>query len=113
MVIFKDSKHKQAAMKLAEYLVNSDTALKEYILPVGYAPMTKSALGRVPDLAKNPIVKSFSETVLPTVVPMPYGPNYAAMSDAIMSGVQEMITTDKPIADILTAMDTKLKGIYK
>lgn len=113
VVIFKDSKHKQAAMKFAEYLVNSDTALKEYILPVGYAPMTKSALGRIPDLAKNPIVKAFSEQVLPTVVPMPYGPNYAAMSDAIMSGVQEMITTDKPIGDILTSMETKLKAIYK
>ncbi|HEX9016908.1 MAG TPA: sugar ABC transporter substrate-binding protein, partial [Chloroflexota bacterium] len=42
-VIFKDAKHKQAAMKLAEFLVNSDDAIKSYILPVGYAPMTKSA----------------------------------------------------------------------
>ncbi len=113
VVIFKDSKHKQAAMKLAEWLVNSDEALKDYILPVGYAPMTKSALGRIPDLAKNPIVKSFSETVLPTVVPMPYGPNYSAMSDAMMSGVQEMITTDKPIGDILASIETKMKAIYK
>lgn len=113
LVIFKGSTRKQSAMKLAEYLVNGDTSLKEYILPVGYAPMTKSAIQRIPEISKNPIVKAFSEKVIPTVVPMPYGPNYAAMSDAIMSSVQEMITTDKPIGDILAAMETKLKGIYK
>jgi multiple sugar transport system substrate-binding protein len=113
LVIFKGSKHKQAAMTLAEYLVNSDTALREYILPVGYAPMTKSAVQRIPEIAKNPIVKAFSEKVLPTVVPMPYGPNYSQMSDVIMSSVQEMITTDKPIADILASAETRLKEIFK
>ena len=113
LVIFQGSKHKQAAMKLAEYLVNSDEAIKDYILPVGYAPMTKSAMQRFPEISKNPIVKSFSENVLPTVVAMPYGPNYNAMSDVIMSSVQEMITTDKPIADILANADTRLKGVYK
>jgi multiple sugar transport system substrate-binding protein len=113
LVIFKDSKHKQAAMKLAEWLVNSDEAIKDYILPVGYSPMTKSAVQRIPEISKNPIVKSFADNVLPTVVPMPYGPNYNAMSDIIMSGVQEMITTDKPIADILANAETRLKAIYK
>ncbi len=113
LVIFKDSKHKQAAMKLAEYLVNSDEAIKDYILPVGYAPMTKSAVQRIPEISKNPIVKSFSEKVLPTVVAMPYGPNYSQMSDVIMSSVQEMITTDKPIADILANAESRLKAVYK
>jgi ABC-type glycerol-3-phosphate transport system substrate-binding protein len=113
LVIFKGSTHKQAAMKLAEFLVNSDEALKGYILPVGYSPMTKSAPQRIPEISKNPIVKSFAEKVLPTVVAMPYGPNYSQMSDVIMSSVQEMITTDKPVADILANAETKLKGIYK
>ena len=113
LVIFKGSKHQQAAMKLAEYLVNSDEAIKDYILPVGYAPMTKSALKRFPDIAKNPIVESFMEKVLPTVVALPYGPNYNQMSDVIMSSVQEMVTTDKPIAGILASAETRLKAIYK
>jgi len=113
LVIFQGSKHKEAAMKLAEFLVNSDEAIKNYILPVGYAPMTKSALQRFPDIGKNPIVKSFMETVMPTVVPLPYGPNYNAMSDAIMSSVQEMITTDKAIADILANAESRLKQVYK
>ncbi len=113
LVIFKGSAHKQAAMKLAEYLVNNDEAIKGYILPVGYAPMTKSAMQRFPEISKNPIVKSFSEKVLPTVVALPYGPNYNQMSDVIMSSVQEMITTDKPIADILANAESRLKGVYK
>ncbi len=113
LVIFKGSQHKQAAMKLAEWLVNSDEAIKDYILPVGYAPMTKSALKRFPEIAKNPIVQSFIENVLPTVVALPYGPNYNAMSDAIMSSVQEIVTTDKPIGGILANAETKLKQIYK
>jgi len=113
LVIFKGSNHKQAAMKLAEFLVNSDEAIKNYILPVGYAPMTKSAIQRVPEISKNPIVKAFQEKVLPTVVALPYGPNYNAMSDVIMSSVQEMITTDKPIADILSNAESRLKQIFK
>ncbi|MCL4439787.1 MAG: sugar ABC transporter substrate-binding protein [Firmicutes bacterium] len=111
LVIFKSSKHKAAAAKLAEFLVNSDYALSKYIIPVGYVPATKSAVKRFPQVAQDPIRRAFIEKVFPTVVSMPYGPNYTKIATAIMGGMQEVITTDKPVPEILANVQTKLEGM--
>lgn len=111
LVVFKASKHKEAAAKFAEYLVNSDYALANYIAPVGFVPATKSAVQRIPAIGEDPIRKAFIEKIIPTVVPLPYGPDYTKVATTIMAGMQEAITTDKPIPEILASVQTKLEGI--
>lgn len=111
MVVFKNSKNKAAAAKLAEYLANSEYSLKKYIDPVGFVPATKSAVQRVPSIGNDPIRKGYIEKIVPTVVPLPYGPNYSKTAETIMAAMQEAITTDKPIKDILANAQTKLEGV--
>lgn len=113
LVIFKSSKHKEAAAKFAEYLTNSNYALTKYNLPAGFVPMANDAAQRVPETVASPISKAFMSDVLPTTVPLPYGANYNKMSEIIMAAVQEIITTDKPVKAILDDAQTKLVQAYK
>ncbi|KJS84797.1 MAG: hypothetical protein JM58_10220 [Peptococcaceae bacterium BICA1-8] len=113
LVAFKDSENKEAVAKFAEYLVNSDYSLKNYINPVGFVPATKSAIQRVPEISQDPIRSAFIEKIVPTVVPLPYGPNYSSVATAFMAGMQEVITTDKPIDEILSKLQTKVEEASK
>lgn len=113
LVVFKSSKNKEAAAKFAEYLANSNYALAKYHIPVGFVPMAKDAAQRVPETAGSPLSKSFMNDVLSSVVPLPYGPNYSKMSEILMSSVQEIITTDKPVKEILDNAQAKLIDVYK
>jgi multiple sugar transport system substrate-binding protein len=113
LVIFKDSQIKEAAAKFAEYLVNSEYSLKTYISPVGFVPAAKSAMTRVPELGTDPVRKSFSEKIIPTVVPLPYGPDYTKIATTITAAIQEAITTDKQIPQILNDAQGKVEEILK
>lgn len=111
LIVFKDSKHKEAAAKFAEYLVNSNYALKNYYAPIGFVPATKSAVDRVPEIGNDPIRRAYIEKIIPTVVPLPYGPTYADVATTIMTGIQEIITTDKPIPEILSKYQSQVEDI--
>ncbi|MGI9862256.1 sugar ABC transporter substrate-binding protein [Moorella naiadis] len=111
LAIFKASKHKEAAVKFAEFLTRSDYSLKTFFIPIGFLPQVKSAATRFPKEFGDPVRKTFTEKIIPTVTPLPYGPDFAKVANVIMAGIQEVITTDKPIPDILNNMQTKLEGI--
>lgn len=113
MVIFKNSKNKEAAAKFAEYLANSDYAINQYHAAAGFVPIGKSAASRVPKITDNPLNKAFMAEVLSTVVSLPYGPNYNKMAEIIMAAVQEIITTDKPVKGIFDGAQVKLEELYK
>jgi multiple sugar transport system substrate-binding protein len=111
LCIFEESEHKEAAAKLAMHLVNSDYALRNYLLKIGYTPATKSALQRVPEFNKDPIIKAFVENVNDTVVKIPYGPDYGDIVIPFMAGVQEVITTDKSIDEVLAGVQEQIANI--
>lgn len=109
LVVFKASKNQAAAAKFAEFLAGSDFALKNYILPTGYVPVVKSASQRFPQQFSDPSLKSFAETVAPTEVRAPWGPDYSKYATDVMTSMQEVITTTKPIPDILNNLQKKLQ----
>ncbi|MGI6286535.1 sugar ABC transporter substrate-binding protein [Neomoorella humiferrea] len=111
LLIFKASKHKEAALKFAEFLASNEVSLKEYIYPVGLLPATKTGFDKLPDLFGDNVRKAYVNEVLPNVVPLPVGPNLTKIATVIMAGMQEVVTTDKPIIDILNTVQTKLEGI--
>jgi multiple sugar transport system substrate-binding protein len=111
LCVFEESEHKEEAAKLAMHLVNSDYALKNYLLKIGYTPATKSALQRVPEFSKDPIIKAFVENVNDTVVKIPYGPDYGDIVIPFMAGVQEVITTDKSIDEVLAGVQEQIANI--
>lgn len=111
LCVFEESKHKDAAAKLAMHLVNSDYALRNYLLKIGYTPATKSALDRVPEFRQDPILRAFVENVNDTVVKIPYGPDYADIVIPFMAGVQEVITTNKSIDEVLAGVQEQIANI--
>jgi len=113
LVIFKASKNKEAAAKFAEYLANNTYSLTKYHLTAGFVPFGADASKRVPQFNESPLNKAFINDVLPSVISLPYGPNFAKASEILMSGVQEIITTDKPVPEILNKAQSKLEEIYK
>jgi multiple sugar transport system substrate-binding protein len=111
LCVFEDSEHKDAAAKLAMHLVNSDYALRNYLLAIGYTPATKSALDRIPEFRKDPIITAFVEKVNDTVVKIPYGPDYGDIVIPFMAGVQEVITTNKSIDTVLAEVQEQIENI--
>ncbi|BCV22271.1 ABC transporter substrate-binding protein [Moorella sp. Hama-1] len=109
--VFKASKHKEAAIKFVEYLANSDVALQKYVIPVGFLPVTDSAVKRFPDAFNNPVAKAFIEKINPTIISPPYGPNYTKAGTIVSASMQEVITTTKPIDEILNSARSKLEGV--
>ena len=109
--VFKASKHKEAAIKFAEYLANSDASIQKYIIPVGYLPVTASAIKRFPDAFNNPVAKAFIEKINPTIISPPYSPNYTKAGTIVSASMQEAITTSKPINEILNDAQNKLEGV--
>jgi len=111
LAIFKASKNKEAAVKFAEFLSRSDFAIKTYVIPLGFLPTVQSAVQRFPQEFSDPARKAYIEKVVPAVIRPPYGPNYAKIATVIMAGIQDVITTDKPIPEILKTVQMKLEGI--
>ncbi|WP_258359504.1 ABC transporter substrate-binding protein [Moorella sulfitireducens (nom. illeg.)] len=111
LAIFKASKHKEAAAKFAEFLARSDFSIKTYVIPLGFLPTVQSAVQRFPKEFSDPARKAYVEKVVPAEVRLPYGPNYSKIATVVMAGMQEVITTNKPIPEILNNVQTKLEGI--
>jgi ABC-type glycerol-3-phosphate transport system substrate-binding protein len=56
----------------------------------------------------TPIFAAFSKDIIPTLTPQPYGAAYASAATAIMAGVQEAVTGDRPIDDIAASIQQQL-----
>ncbi|MEL7567568.1 MAG: sugar ABC transporter substrate-binding protein [Dehalobacterium sp.] len=110
--VFKNSKNKEIAAKFAEYLANSEVGIKEYIVPMGFLPVTSSAVEKYPESFDNPITKAFLDEVNPTIIAPPYGAKYTQAASDLSAAMQEVITTDKPIAEILKAAQTKAEEAW-
>lgn len=110
LVIFADSKQKQAAWEFVQYLATSPVAIKTYTLGPGASLPPLSANGNVDRMRglDTPILKVFTEKIAPTVSAPPFGPAFATASTAIMAGVQESVSGSTPIDEIATSMQQQL-----
>lgn len=111
--VFKASEHKDEAVKFLEYLANSDVALKDYVIPMGYLPVTSSAVERFPELSDNPITKAYIEEIIPTTIAPPFGAKYAEAASVLATNMQEMITTSEPVDEVLEKTQVKLEGVIQ
>ena len=113
LVIFELPKNKQATATFVEYMVASEQALNNYFADNGFSPVIQSALSKAPRIASNPVVAAFLKDVVSASVTMPTGPDYALYAEVIMTGVQEAITTNRSIDDILADGQKKLEDLFK
>src|SRR5690606_37178197 len=97
--------------KFLEFIADNDTSLTEYIIPMGYLPVTDSALQRFPDQFNNPIITSFMSDIVPTSIAPPYGEWFTNAATILGTNLQEVIISDRPIADILSKTHDKVEGV--
>ena len=111
LIIFSDSPHQEEAALFAQYLVDSDYALENYIQYMGMTPATESGVERFPAFTEDPILNGFIEKIIPITVPMPYGPKYSEYALAFMAGVQEAMTSNKSIDEISASMQAQVENV--
>ncbi|MDK1377295.1 MULTISPECIES: extracellular solute-binding protein [unclassified Sinorhizobium] len=110
LVMFASGKQKEAAWKFIEYLATSPDAIANYTMSVNSSLPSIKATGKAElDAALGtPVFKAFSDEIIPTLAPQPYGPDFAAAATAIMAGVQEAVTGSQPIDDIAASIQLGL-----
>ena len=113
LVVFERSNNKEAAARFLEFMISSPLAIDGYIGKNGFTPVTRSALQQSPALQRSEFIASFVRDVVPASVTMPTGPDYALYAEVIMTGVQEAITTNRSIDDILVEGQRKLEDLFR
>ncbi len=113
LVVLRSTKHKKAAAKFVEYLVANQEALRQYQSVCGFLPTTKDYETVTPGSFDDPTRNSIMEYAAPYIVNPPYGPNYVKAATLAMTAVQEIITSDRPVKDILDSCQAKLEGILQ
>jgi multiple sugar transport system substrate-binding protein len=111
LVMFADSERKEAAWAFMKYLAMSPDAIENYTVSYNASlPPLAEAPKSIADQLDTPVFNAFLEGIIPTIAEQPYGPSYAAAATAIMAGVQEAVTGEKPIDEIAASIDQQLNA---
>jgi len=110
LIMFANSAHKEAAWQFIEYLATNAKVIADYTAGVNSSLPSIISTGDADLDAKldTPIFNAFSKDIIPTLTPQPYGAAYASAATAIMAGVQEAVTGDRPIDDIAASIQQQL-----
>lgn len=110
LVIFSDSKHKQAAWKFIKYLATSPYAIENYTLSyeASLPPLKKAPSPALAKKLDTPVFNAFQDHIMATVATPPFGPKFAAGATAIMAGVQQAVTGSTPIDEIAKSIQQNL-----
>ncbi len=111
--ISNQCENKEIAWEFVKFLASSDISITTYLLPMGAVlPLKSQNTGKYKEYFENPAMKAFLEEVMPNMKAFPFGPKYGAASQFIISAMQEAVSTDKPIDDILADCEASLKLLY-
>jgi multiple sugar transport system substrate-binding protein len=113
LVVVRSSKNKEAAAKFVEYLTASKSALNKYNHPAGFLPPVKNYEELAPGVFNDPGRQGTLKFAVPNVVNLPFGPNYVKVCTLVMTALQEVITSDKPVKGILDNCQAKLEGVLQ
>ncbi len=113
LVITKSTKNKEAAVKFVEYLTATKSALTKYHDPAGFLPPVKNYEELAPGVFDDPGRAGTMKYAVPNIVDLPFGPNYVKVCTLVMTAVQEIITSDKPVKGILDGCQAKLEGVLQ
>jgi multiple sugar transport system substrate-binding protein len=110
LVLFADSKQKEAAWKFMQFLATSPYAIENYTISYesSLMPLAKPPSDDLAAKLDTPVFNAFLNDIMPTVTTPPYGPDFAAAATAIMAGVQQAVTGSMPIDDIAASINQNL-----
>jgi multiple sugar transport system substrate-binding protein len=104
--------NKEMAWEFVKFLASSDISITTYLLPMGAVLPLKSKNTEYSSSFDNDVMKPFIEEVMPNMRAFPFGPKYGSASQFIISAMQETVTTDKSIDNILADCEANLKILY-
>jgi ABC-type glycerol-3-phosphate transport system substrate-binding protein len=113
LVLFKNSKNKQAAWEFMNYLSTSPAGIQYTIDSEGSLPPVGNVTGDAAKELDNPISKAFLDTVVPVVKRPEWGPTYAKAYSPIMSAVQSAMTGSKSVDSIASSLQSSLESDVK
>ncbi|WP_316979551.1 ABC transporter substrate-binding protein [Shumkonia mesophila] len=110
LVMFANSKNKDAAWAFMKYLATSPEAIRNYTVSYNASLPPLANVTDAPLRAQldTPIFNAYRDKIIPTLTPQPYGAKFAAAATAVMAGVQEAVTGTKPIDDIAQSIQEQL-----
>jgi multiple sugar transport system substrate-binding protein len=110
LVLFKSSKHKEAAWKLLEFLTSPEQQRKLYEL-TGDLPARPSAWTDS-TLAQNPRAQSFFEQ-LQRVVPLPQVPEWEQIATMIAQASEQVAREQMTTDEALTALERDVNALLR
>ncbi len=113
LVVPRATKHKEAAVRFVKYLTASKSALTKYLDPAGFLPAVNNYRELAPGCFEDKGRQGSLKYAVPYNIAPCYGPNYAKLSLLVMTAIQEIITTDKPVKQILDAYQPKIEGVIQ
>lgn len=109
LVLFKSSKHQQAAWEFMKFLSTSPEGIQYTITSEGSLPPVAQPGGDVAAALDNPVAKSFREQIIPLVTRPEWGATYAKAYSPVMAAVQSAMTGSQSTDAIASGLQSDLK----
>lgn len=113
LVLFKSSKHQQAAWEFMKFLSTSPEGVHYTITSEGSLPPVAQPTGDVAEQLDNPVAKAFREQIVPTVTRPDWGGKYAKAYTPVMAAVQDAMTGSKPVDSIASGLQSDLTSALR
>lgn len=110
LVMFKSTKHRQAAWEFMKFLATSTQGIQYTLTSEGSLPPVVSPPAEVAKETDSPIAQAFQKDVIPTVIRPEWGSNYAKNYSAIMAAIQSAMTGSASIDSIASQLQSTLKS---
>lgn len=112
LVVFNDSGKKDAAAKLIEYLSTNEESIVNYTMGSALAlPPLAEPQGEVAGLLDTPVRQAFLNEINPTFTVPPYGQTFSQGYGPVMAGVQQVITSDIAVEDVVAEVQNQLEAV--
>ncbi|MGH3096173.1 MAG: ABC transporter substrate-binding protein [Streptosporangiales bacterium] len=110
LVVFNNSEHKQEAFDFVKWLATAQQPVLNYTLKYESSlPPLANPSGKVAKALDTPVFDAYRKQITPTTVIPPYGRSYSDASSAVMAGVQQAITGNKPIDAVASSMQDQVQ----
>lgn len=110
LVMFKNTKHRQAAWEFMKFLATSTEGIQYTVKDEGSLPAVANPPSAVAKEVDSPIAQAFQKDVIPTVVRPEWGSRYAKAYSDIMASIQSAMTSSTSIDSIASQLQSTLKS---
>ncbi len=114
LVIFNHSAQKKADWEFINWLASDPSAVTGYTIKYESSlPTLANPSPQIQSQINTPILQAFTNKILPTVIQLPYGPNFSSAYTPIMAGVQSAVTSSTSPASIAANIQSGLQNAFK